>query len=75
MVDLPCDIKSSPMPPKNIRIIRIRWQHGIERVPIGKGDTVACVIDKMGSKYGFATRSNYLVQEQSKTCTYPKAGF
>ena len=52
---------------KGVRVVRVRWPKGIERVEVKATDTIGDVVDRMSAKCGFDGAKLGLVQESTNS--------
>ena len=51
---------------RSVKVVRVRWPSGIERVDVTSSDTIGDVVDKMAKKCGFDGKKLALIQESTK---------
>ena len=56
-----------------VRVVRVRWQKGVERIDVTPNDTIGSIVDKMAAKYDFDGSRLGLLQESTKTITARRA--
>ena len=50
-----------------VKLVRIRWKQGTERINVTQKDTIGTLIDYMVKKYGISDKDLTLTQEKTKT--------
>jgi hypothetical protein len=54
---------------KNVRVVRVRWQRGIEHIDVKPTDTIGTIIDAMVLKYNITDANPRMVQEANNAVT------
>jgi hypothetical protein len=54
---------------RNVRVISVRWQRGIERISVQPDDTIATLLNHMVTKYNINEKPITMIQESNGAIT------